>query len=749
MRKHYFLGQAATFGIKKTFRFLFSFGTKKDFEELKQILADRYNVEKKQVWLFHSGRTALTLALLSQIPSVKSQRQIKTNDKMQSKQDLPEVAITALTCYAVVQAVKTAGYQPVYLDIDPKTLHFNGETLSQALKEHPNIKAVVVQNNLGIASDILEISQVAKDHHLMLIEDLAHSFGINYNATLPAGGLGDAIILSFGKGKAIDAISGGALIMRKKSQNQLLEDPTIANSRPQISDSLRDRFYPLFGLFSRILSYIPVGRRNLGQFFISFFVKIHFIKRSADAELDFTHRLTFWQANYIVHELSHNQVTSSLIRQPYFVDNRSKTLNKLKKSGYYFDEIWYDIPVSPKRYYQKSAFNPKTCPIADLVSKHLVNLPIYYSLAEMSEARLIIAESEISIEVDRNQQPKIKDKKYLIGNKTSLKEKEELWIQNSKQYPLANFLQSPKWQKYNELLGHKVINLQLQNHQQALMIVKDAKRGRYLEISNGPLIDWSNIPFVTFTFAKIYQIAKQAKCVFIRFRPALEDTMQNQNYLKIIKSIPASFHLNAEHTVFLDLTKSEDELLSGFRRQTRYEVRRAAKLKITAKEKKDSNILEEFHAVQLATAKRQHFIPPTLNELKCMQKSFGNDLKIYVAYNDQKAPIAYGLILIDGVEADYYEAASTPLNQKLPGAYALQWQVIQDLKKKGIKRYNFWGIAPVGQTHHRYAGVTTFKTGFSNQRFTYIHAQDIPIKKIHYQINRIIESLRKRHRHLN
>ena len=127
MKKHYFLGQAAAFGVKKTFRFLFSFGTKKDFEELKQILADRYNVEKKQVYLFHSGRTALALALLSRIPSVKSQRQIKTNDKIQSKQDLPEVAITALTCYAVVQAVKTAGYQPIYLDIDPKTLHFNGE----------------------------------------------------------------------------------------------------------------------------------------------------------------------------------------------------------------------------------------------------------------------------------------------------------------------------------------------------------------------------------------------------------------------------------------------------------------------------------------------------------------------------------------------------------------------------------------------------------------------------------------------
>ena len=55
--KHYFLGQAASFKVKKTLRFLFSFGTKQDFEKLKAELADKYHVKKEQVWLFHSGRT--------------------------------------------------------------------------------------------------------------------------------------------------------------------------------------------------------------------------------------------------------------------------------------------------------------------------------------------------------------------------------------------------------------------------------------------------------------------------------------------------------------------------------------------------------------------------------------------------------------------------------------------------------------------------------------------------------------------
>ena len=48
MKKHYFLGQAASFRVKKTFRFLFSFGTRQDFDELKQDLAEKYQVRSEE-----------------------------------------------------------------------------------------------------------------------------------------------------------------------------------------------------------------------------------------------------------------------------------------------------------------------------------------------------------------------------------------------------------------------------------------------------------------------------------------------------------------------------------------------------------------------------------------------------------------------------------------------------------------------------------------------------------------------------
>ena len=66
------------------------------------------------------------------------------------------------------------------------------------------------------------------------------------------------------------------------------------------------------------------------------------------------------------------------------------------------------------------------------------------------------------------------------------------WGEVVKKYPEANILQSPEYGKMNELIGEKVITEDFGKNGRALMIVRNAKRGRYLEIPCGPLIDWKN-----------------------------------------------------------------------------------------------------------------------------------------------------------------------------------------------------------------------------------------------------------------
>ncbi len=335
---------------------------------------------------------------------------------------------------------------------------------------------------------------------------------------------------------------------------------------------------------------------------------------------------------------------------------------------------------------------------------------------------------------------------------TEKKTEAKNWQEIVAKYPEANFLQSPEYGRMNESLGDKVITLDLQgksgNSGRALMIVRDARRGRYLEIPCGPLIDWNDDAMRTEAVRKIAETARAEKCVFVRIRPQLIATEKNTRILTDLGLKKAPMHLAAEHTVIIDLAPTEAELLANMRRQTRYEVRRAEKLGIKVSRDNSEAIFREFHQIQLETAKRQGFVPPSLEVLLAEREAFGENIWIYTAKTAENEPVAYGMIIKNGREGDYYEAASTDLNRKLPGAYALLWRAICDLKKDGVERFNLWGIAPKNQPNHRYAGVTTFKTGFGGETIEYVAAHDLIISKVGYLKDLIVEKIRKKRRHL-
>ena len=341
------------------------------------------------------------------------------------------------------------------------------------------------------------------------------------------------------------------------------------------------------------------------------------------------------------------------------------------------------------------------------------------------------------------------------------------WDGIIKDFPEANFLQSPQYGKMNELLGNKVITEDFDGKGYAQMIVRDAKRGRYLEVPCGPLIDWQDGKLLKKCFDRIREIARAERCVFVRIRPQLAASPENLKLLEGLGLKKSPMHLAAEHTVMIDLSKTEEELLASMRRQTRYEVRRADKFGITVTRDNSEELFREFHKVQVATAKRQGFVPPDLKTLLAEREAFGDKIWIYVARakaeegeqegskaekgekgEKEGSAIAYGLIISNGLEGDYYEAASTELNRKLPGAYALLWRAMRDLKKEGYKRFNLWGIAPAGQPNHRYAGVTTFKTGFGGEVLEYVPAHDLVISRVGYFKDLVVETARKKRRSL-
>lgn len=422
------LGQASNYTASQVWRHLFACGTQRDSMKLRTTLAERYNTNIENVALYHTGRSALAVALKAVAP-----------------EDNAAVIVPGLTCIAVIRAIRAAGCQPVFVDIQPDTLEYNYEKLAQKLQElaaqtttdsmrdtngevssmdtlfqknktepsdpeqpittvHLQDKPqeaedpidnssnlcynkiiILVQNTLGISWQVQNIENLAHQYGAIIVEDLAHSAGRFYSDGREVGTIGAAAALSFGKGKAIDTISGGALILR--GHQAIISQPTL---KPKLSDRLRDRWYPFFGMISRALWRAKIGRILMGSL-----VKIGWVQRSADAELDLNRRLTHWQAWLAGDQLP--KLPSVPLREYHLVNNRTELLFKLQSNGYNLDEIWYDTPVSPQRYAAEADFPAQECPETVKISEQIINLPTWYEADKLSKARELIRPYEITV----------------------------------------------------------------------------------------------------------------------------------------------------------------------------------------------------------------------------------------------------------------------------------------------------------------------------------------------------------------
>ncbi|MBQ6393990.1 aminotransferase class I/II-fold pyridoxal phosphate-dependent enzyme [Candidatus Saccharibacteria bacterium] len=364
-----FLGRASNYKGMDILRHTFAFGTEKNSEELRAYLAAHYGATYDHVALYHNGRSALTVALRALVPK-KS-----------------EVVVTSLTCCAVVQAVRAAGATPVYADINRETLHYGRVELEEVLENHDDVSAIIIQNTLGIPVDIAELEEVCREHDIIIIEDLAHCAGVRYPDGREVGTVGRAAALSFGKGKSIDTISGGAVIFLDKDDKPV----TQPKKRPYFSETLADRWYPFHGRMIRTFYYL-----GLGKILTAALLKLGCIERSADSRLSTKTRLTHWQAKLALRQIKKlPKKGRPPLRDHYFVEDRDELLKRLRKLGYVFDEIWYDVPVSPSRYYKKMNFDEEACPVATEVADEIINLPTGVKKSDLTTAYKIIKEYKI------------------------------------------------------------------------------------------------------------------------------------------------------------------------------------------------------------------------------------------------------------------------------------------------------------------------------------------------------------------
>ncbi|MCL4339000.1 peptidoglycan bridge formation glycyltransferase FemA/FemB family protein [Patescibacteria group bacterium] len=256
-----------------------------------------------------------------------------------------------------------------------------------------------------------------------------------------------------------------------------------------------------------------------------------------------------------------------------------------------------------------------------------------------------------------------------------------------------------------------------------------AKRGTFLHIRHGPVMSsWNsgNIKLLL-DYLKSSPIGKGVR--FIRISPLIENSKENQKLLKSQGFIDAPIHrMDGEICWVLDIDKDEMTLLSGMRKTTRYLIKQGEKMGIRIEKSRNQSDMKFFMEIYKKTAHRQRFVPHQGIEEEFSEMLKEDKILLFKGLYDNKL-LAVALIVFYNNQAIYHHSAS--LDSKIPVNYLLQWEAIREARRRGMKQYNFWGIAPENNNRHPWKGLTLFKKGFGGRIQEYIHAKDIPLSPLY------------------
>jgi len=189
-----------------------------------------------------------------------------------------EVILPSFTFVSTANAFALRRARLVFVDIDPRTMNIEPESVQKALS--PRTKAIVVVHYAGVGCDMDAIMDIAHDAGVPVIEDAAQCIGAGYRGK-PLGAFGAIGCFSFHETKNIHCGEGGAIVFN---------DPVLAERAEILREKGTNRSNFLRG---QVDKYTWV---SIGSSYLPSELNAAFLEPQLDAVSNITmRRLAIWR----------------------------------------------------------------------------------------------------------------------------------------------------------------------------------------------------------------------------------------------------------------------------------------------------------------------------------------------------------------------------------------------------------------------------------------------------------------------
>jgi dTDP-4-amino-4,6-dideoxygalactose transaminase len=282
-----------------------------------------------------------------------------------------EVITVPATFMATAEAISYCGAKPVFVDIDERTYTMDPALLEAAIT--PRTKAIIPVHLFGQMCDMDPIMEIAKRHHLAVVEDACQAHGAEYKKR-KAGTVGAAGCFSFYPGKNLGALGeAGATVtndLELAKRMQVLRDHGQAKKYHHTVVGWNGR---MDGIQGGVLS---VKLRQLGGFNEA--RRAH-AARYREALGGLAEIVLPEEADYARHVYHIFAIR---------VQQRAEFMQKMADKGV-STGIHYPIPVHLQEAYEHLGYRKGAFPVAERCAQEFVSLPMFPELTEAQIARVV------------------------------------------------------------------------------------------------------------------------------------------------------------------------------------------------------------------------------------------------------------------------------------------------------------------------------------------------------------------------
>lgn len=179
------------------------------------------------------------------------------------------------------------------------------------------------------------------------------------------------------------------------------------------------------------------------------------------------------------------------------------------------------------------------------------------------------------------------------------------------------------------------------------------------------------------------------------------------------------------HTLVVDLTQSDEQILANMAKNHRYYVRRSGKdPELEIRRVTSPADLAAIMTVYHETAERDGFALHPDAYYRDIMEEFGGDSFLFASYHDGK-PCAFLWDVVSDRTAFELYGGSDEIGRKRSANYALKWAMIQALKERGVTRYDLNGLLN--------DAINYFKEGFAKDHPSddFVGTFDLPLSPLY------------------